>query len=59
MGYVSIKCFFSSFERTKTIADHRTKIWGKPLKNHRCQWSISEETFNGNGSVVAKPLKNH
>ena len=51
--------FFRSFEQAKTIVDHRTRIWGKPLKNHWCQWSICEKTFNGDGLVVSKPLKNH
>ena len=59
MGFLAIASFFRSFKRAKTIVDHRTRIWGTPLKNHRCQWSVSEKTFNGDGSVVAKPLKNH
>ena len=50
--------FFGPFI-TKTIANHRTWIWVKPLKNHRCQWSICKKTFNGDGQGVAKPLKNH
>ena len=33
--------------------------FGKPLKNHCCQWSICKKTFNGDGQGVAKPLKNH
>ena len=56
---VAIVSFFRSLERAKTIVDHRVRLWWKPLKNHWCQWSISEKTFNGDGSVVAKPLKNH
>jgi len=31
----------------------------KICENHRCQWSISGKTFNGDDSVAAKPLKNH
>ena len=50
--------FFGLFI-TKTIVNHRTWIWEKPLKNHRCQWSICKKTFNGDGQGVAKPLKNH
>ena len=57
MGYMAIASFFMSFKRAKTIVDHRTRIWRKPLKTHQCQWSIREKTFNGDGSVVAKPLK--
>ena len=56
---VAIVSFFRSLERAKTIVDHRVRLWWKPLKNHWCQWSISEKTFNGDGSVVAKPLKYH
>ena len=57
MGYVAIASLFWSFKRAKTIVDHRTRIWGKPLKNHQYQWSISVKTFNGDASVVGKPLK--
>ena len=39
--------FIRSFKQAKTIVDHRTRICGKPLKNHWCQWSICEKTFNG------------
>ena len=53
-----LRFFFGPFI-TKTIANHRTWIWVKPLKNHRCQWSICKKTFNGDGQGVAKPLKNH
>ena len=54
-----LRAFFRSFERAKTIVDHRARLWWKPLENHWCQWLINEKTFNGDGSVVAKPLKNH
>ena len=56
--YVAFTRVFGPFI-TKTIANHRTWIWVKPLKNHRCQWSICKKTFNGDGQGVAKPLKNH
>ena len=56
---VAIVSFFRSFERAKTIVDHRVRLWWKPLKNHWCQWSISEKTFNGDGPGMVKPLKNH
>ena len=58
MWYVAFTRFFGFFI-TKTIVNHRTWIWEKPLKNHRCQWSICKKTFNGDGQGVAKPLKNH
>ena len=37
MGYVAI-----ASQRAKTIVDHHTTIWGKPLENHQCQWSITD-----------------
>ena len=58
MWYVAFTRVFGPFI-TKTIANHRTLIWVKPLKNHWCQWSICKKTFNGDGQGVAKPLKNH
>ena len=58
MRYVAFTSFFGHFT-TRTIVDHRTLILEKPLKNHRCQWSICKKTFNGDGQGVAKPLKNH
>ena len=45
--------------RVKTIVNHRTQNLGKPLKNHRCQWSISGKAFYGDCPVATKPLKNH
>ena len=56
---MAIASFFMFFKLAKTIVDHRTRIQRKPLKNHRCQWSICKKTFNGDGQEVAKPLKNH
>ena len=53
-----LQVFYGHFT-TRTIVDHRTWISEKPLKNHRCQWSICKKTFNGDGQGVAKPLKNH
>ena len=52
--------FFRSFERAKTIVDHRVRLWWKPLKNHWCQWSISEKNiqwwwFSGS-KTIEKPL---
>ena len=58
MRYVAFTRFYGLFI-TKTIVNHHTWIWEKPLKNHRCQWSICKKTFNGDGQGVAKPLKNH
>ena len=40
-GMCRIASSFSSFKRAiKTIVDHRTKIWGKPFKNHRVEKSL-------------------
>ena len=53
-----LQVFYGHFT-TRTIVDHRTWISEKPLKNHRCQWSICKKTFNGDGPGMVKPLKNH
>ena len=39
-----LRVFFGPFI-TKTIANHRTWIWVKPLKNHQCQWSICKKNI--------------
>ena len=40
-----LRAFFRSFERAKTIVDHRVRLWWKPLKNHWCQWSEYQQTM--------------
>ena len=53
-----LRFFFGPFI-TKTIANHRTWIWVKPLKNHRCQWSICKKNiqwwWSGGSKTIEKP----
>ena len=58
MQYLAFMRFFGLFI-TKTIVNHRTWIWGKPLKNHRCQWSIFKKNiqwwWSGGCKTIEKP----
>ena len=49
-----------SFKRAKTIFDHWTTIWPKPLENHQYQWSISEKNIQWwwlrGSKTIEKPL---
>ena len=56
MGYIAIASFFRSFKWSKTIVDHCTRIWGKPLKNHV---DVNGQSVKKHSMVIVKWKKNH